>query len=157
MLTATTVHYTERKPPMSVTTALPRQPELARREGQPARTRDRAATRIVGIALALGWAADLIFYGKPLGMSALLFVGLILGALVLLGRLADVAPMRRNLWLIAPLLFFAAMIAVRANAFLTFLNVVACLTLLALVAYFYAAGRADRLGLIGYPIVLCWT
>ena len=93
--------------------------------------------------LALGGAANLLFYGQPLGSPALIFAVLVMGALALLSRLADVPPVRRNLWLIAPLLFFAAMIGVRANAFLTLLNVGACLALLALVAYFYAAGRAD--------------
>jgi hypothetical protein len=107
-------------------------------------------------ALALGWSVDLLFYGKALGISVLLFVLLLIVALFGLGRLEGVRPAWRNLWLLAPLIFFAAMIFVRANPTLTFFNVVALLVLLGFVAYFYAAGRVDEMGLLGYPLLLLW-
>jgi hypothetical protein len=105
-------------------------------------------------ALFLGWAVDLLFYGKPVGISALLFVLLLLVALFGLGRLKGIRPSYRNLWLAAPLLFFAGMLAVRANGFLTFSNSVATLSLLAFVAHFYTGGQVSALGLTGYPAVL---
>jgi hypothetical protein len=106
------------------------------------------------VAFILGWSWDLLFYGQALGLSALLFVLLLLMALFGLGWMQSVRPTWRNLWLLVPLIFFAAMILARANAFVTFLNVVACLALLGLLAHFYAAGRVERLGLVGYPSVL---
>jgi hypothetical protein len=109
------------------------------------------------VALALGWSVDLFFYGKALGISVPLFVLLLIIALFGLSRLEGVRPAWCNLWLLVPLIFFATMVFVRANPFVTFLNVVVCLVLLGLVAHFYAAGRVARLGLVGYPIVLLLT
>ncbi len=119
--------------------------------------RTKSPIRILLVALALGWSVDLLFYGKALGISAPLFVLLLMAALFGLGRLEGAPPVRRNLWLLAPLIFFAGMVFVRANAFVTFLNVVAILVLLGLLAHFYAAGHPQRLGLIGYPIILLRT
>jgi hypothetical protein len=115
--------------------------------------RNRQAVTLV-VALILGWSWDLLFYGQALGLSALLFVLLLLVALFGLSWWQRVRPSWPNLWLLVPLIFCAAMILVRANAFVTFLNGVACLALLGLLAHFYAAGRVERLGLVGYPVVL---
>ena len=119
--------------------------------------RVKPSARILLVALALGWSVDLLFYGKALGISVFLFVLLLMAALFGLGRLEEVRPVRHNLWLLAPLVFFASMVFVRANPFVTFLNAVASLALLGLIAHFYAAGQPQRLGLIGYPIVLLRT
>lgn len=115
--------------------------------------RVRAPARVLVVALALGWSVDLLFFGKALGISVLLFTVALLAGLFALGWREDAPPLRRNLWLVAPILFFAAMVAVRANLFLTVLNVLATLALLALFAYFYAEGRVERLGLLGYPAI----
>lgn len=109
------------------------------------------------VALALGYIWDLFFYNKALGISMPLFVLLLLVALFSLGWLKRTRPQWRNLWLLIPLIFFAVMVAVRANPLLTFLNVVASLLLLGLVTHFYAAGRIERLGLMDYPHVLLRT
>ncbi len=119
--------------------------------------RVKPPVRILLIALGLGWSVDLFFYGKALGISAPLFVLLLMVALFGLGWLEEVRPVRRNLWLLAPLIFFASMVFVRANPFVTFLNVVASLALLEFIAHFYAAGHPQRLGLVGYPLVLLRT
>lgn len=116
-------------------------------------TRIKPSLFILLVALTLGLIWDLLFYGKPLGVSVFLFVLLLIAALFTLGRIKGMRPVWRNLWLLIPLLFFAAMVFIRANPFLTFLNLVACLASLALFAYFYAAGWVERLGLIGYAMV----
>jgi uncharacterized protein DUF4153 len=116
--------------------------------------RVNSPTHVVVAALALGWFADLLFYGKDLGISAIIFVLLVLATLYLLGRQEDVRPTRRNLWLMLPTLFFAGMISLHANTFLSALNVLAVITLLGLVAYFYSAGHIERLGIFGYPMAL---
>jgi hypothetical protein len=109
-------------------------------------------SRILTTALALGLAFDILFYDQMPGLSVLLFVLLVLSVLTSLGKLGGIVPKRQNLWLLLPLIFFAAMVAVRANPYLNALNVAACLLLLGLLAYFYAAGRLDRLGIVGYYI-----
>ncbi|HEX9986972.1 MAG TPA: DUF4173 domain-containing protein [Chloroflexia bacterium] len=116
--------------------------------------RVNSPTHVLIAAFTLGWFADLLFYGKDLGISALIFVLLVLATLYLLSRQEDVRPARRNLWLMLPTLFFAGMVSLHANFFLSALNVLAVITLLGLVAYFYSAGRVERLGIFGYPIAL---
>src|SRR5262245_34998980 len=97
-------------------------------------------SRILGVALSLGVAVDILFYGHALGISFPIFVFLVLVALVVLGRMEGVKPSWRNLWLVLPLLFFAGMVAVRTNPLVTTLNVCMGLILLGVLAYFYSAG-----------------
>src|SRR5438445_2536621 len=65
--------------------------------------------RLLAVSLVLGLAVDLLFYGKPLGISVLFFVLLLMGGLFLVGRLEGVRPRLVNLWLILPILFFAGL------------------------------------------------
>ncbi|HVF98420.1 MAG TPA: DUF4153 domain-containing protein, partial [Chloroflexia bacterium] len=111
-------------------------------------------SRVLWAGLGLGMAFDVLFYRKMLGMSFPLFVASLVGVLFWLGRQEDVRPRVRNLWLVLPILFFAAMVYFRVDGFLTFLNVCAVLGLLVLLTYFYSAGRLDRLGILGYYLSL---
>ncbi len=119
----------------------------------PAALRLRGPARLLIAALALGGSIDLLFHYTPLGINVPLFTLLLMGTLLLLARHEGIRPMRGTLWLFAPLLFFAAMVAVRANPFLTFLNIGACLLLLGLITHFYAAGRVEALGLGGFLFI----
>ena len=110
--------------------------------------------RLLGSGLALGVCADLLFYGRWPGISLVLFTGLCLAAAFGLARLEAVRPAWRNAWLAIPLLFFAVMGFVRASAFLTALNILACLILLGLLIFFFAAGRVTALDLFDYPLAL---
>jgi hypothetical protein len=105
------------------------------------------ATALLLTALILGFSADLLFYGKRLGISLLLFVLLFVAALYYLSRREQIAYARQNVWLILPLLFFASMVAVRANPFLNALNVLAVLTLLAFLVANFVSGRIHELQL----------
>jgi hypothetical protein len=120
--------------------------------GAQALSRVRPAARVLPVALVLGWGADRLFYDQWPGLAVPLYVALLLGALALLARLEGAPLARRNLWIVPPLLFFALMIAVRANEFLTALNFMAVVLLLALVASFALAGRLHHLGVMGYPL-----
>lgn len=93
------------------------------------------ALSIVGISFALGLLFDYFFFGKALGIAFLLYVGLILAGLVTLTTLLKKKPSKQSLLLFIPLLFFAAMVFVRASYLLTFLNVVACILLLLLITH----------------------
>lgn len=109
--------------------------------------------RVLAVGLALGIAVDLLFYGKGLGISVPLFVLLLMAALFALGGLEGAKPAWRNLWLLAPIIFFAVMVAVRANIFVTFLNISLSFVLLCMLVYFYSAGRVEKLGVFGYVLV----
>ena len=108
---------------------------------------------VTAVALLLGLAVDWLFYDKALGISLLLFVLLLIGGLFGLGLLEGKKPEPRNLWLLLPLLFFSLMVAIRANAFVTVLNVLAVLALLTYLAFFYGNGRVTELGVLGAFLV----
>ena len=93
-------------------------------------------TLIAGVVI--GIAADLLFYGKLIGVSFPLFM-LISIAVVLVsdGLLHKDQPLNwRNLWVLVPALFFAAMVAVRAEPGSAALNVLASLALSALALHY---------------------
>lgn len=114
----------------------------------------KAPFRVLAFALVLGWITDMLFYKQELGVSVLLFLLFLLGSITVLARLEQVSVARRNLWLLEPLLFFAGMIVVRANDSLTLMNIMAVAVLLGLLIFFFAADRIERLGVMGYPVVL---
>ena len=113
----------------------------------------RSPLRLLQTAVSLGIAADWLFYDRPLGVSLLLFVILATGGLWWNGRRENIIPAKRNLWLVLPLFFFAAMTFLRTNSTLTTLNVTAVIGLLAYLTFFYTAGRVENLGLLGYLLL----
>jgi hypothetical protein len=110
----------------------------------------RAVTRVFLAALYLGWSADALFYGKPLGISAPIFSVCVLAVLFGVSWLEGARLCLGNLWLHGALLFFSVMLFVRANLALTVLNVGICMALMALVAHYHAGGQPVRLGPLGY-------
>ncbi len=80
----------------------------------------RHPLRIVLAGLLLGLVFDRLVVTQPLGISFPLFVALVVLALALTMKWEAARPLRANLWVFAPLLFFAAMVAIRANEFVTF-------------------------------------
>jgi hypothetical protein len=107
------------------------------------------------LALALGIAADVLFYRQKLGVNTLLFTGLALGALVVAYRReTTVAWIRRNLWLMAPTLFFAAMMFLRDEPGLAFMNAVATLLLLCVLYTTLGTNPVERLTVMAYPKIL---
>ena len=108
----------------------------------------QAPERIFIVGLGLGVLVDFFFYGKPVGIGLLLFVGLAVVGLWRIGRLEALRVQKRNLWLLLPLFFFATMAFVRDNSFLTTMNVLAVVCLLAYLVFFYGNGRVAGLGLI---------
>ena len=125
----------------------------------PARVAGQTARPAAALALgaALGVLADLLFYRRPVGVSAPLFVLALVGALLLVARASGVRARAGNLWLLAPLGFFAAMVALRANPLLTWINLLTVLVLLALLAAFFARDRVEALMLPGYQLVVAYV
>jgi hypothetical protein len=115
------------------------------------------ANKVVVASLGLGGCVDLLFYGKATGISILVFVLLVLAALFWTALTEGVRPAWRNMWLIVPLLFFAGMVALRASTTLTQINILATMALLFLVVGFFAQGKIEQIGLLGYPLQVART
>lgn len=117
----------------------------------------RAPRATLGAALGLGVLAELLLDRPRWGVSFPLVVAALLGTLVLLGGREGWQRARPNAWLAAPLLVVSGFVAVRANPWLLVLNVLTSAALLLLLAHFWAAGRVQRLGVLGYPLVAVTT
>jgi hypothetical protein len=104
-------------------------------------------------AFGLGVLADFLFYGKPLGISVLIFTGCTLLLMIFLGKMERVRSNGIILLLLVPMGFFATMVALHTNQLLAFLNLVAVICLFLLVVYFYVVGDLSRLSVWGYPLV----
>lgn len=88
---------------------------------------------IVLASLTLGLVFDYLFYGANLiGISFFLFTALALGATLYLHTYFRKFISKYILILAAPILLFAAMTFVRANGFLTFLNIIMVMYLFAM-------------------------
>lgn len=101
----------------------------------------RSSRSVILASLLLGVSADRLFVGRWFGVSAPLFVGGGLLALAWLSAAERRPPTRANLWLGALALVFAGFVAVRDAPTLVFLNVVATLGLLLLLAASYRGPR----------------
>lgn len=86
---------------------------------------------MTGVAILLGFLFDYLFFEKSFGISVLIFEAVFIGFTLWFSARFHYA-FRPTLWLLGLTLFFAAMTAVHANLFLTFLNIVATLGLLLL-------------------------
>lgn len=78
---------------------------------------------LIGSSLFLGWAADLLFFGKALGLSLPLYSALLLTIFWISTKRTGKALSRQNLWLIGPILTFSFFAMLRANPTLTLINV----------------------------------
>ncbi|MBN1311221.1 MAG: DUF4173 domain-containing protein, partial [Anaerolineae bacterium] len=107
--------------------------------------------------LGLGLIGDLMFYTQPLGISVPILALLVVAALLALATAEKTSVVWANMWLIVPLLFLAAMSAVRAEPLLRFMNVVGALALMLLLANRLATRPVDRLNLGEYIGILFET
>ena len=105
---------------------------------------------LILFSLFIGWLADMLFYGKRLGISVILFIAIFGTGFWVLGQLEGQKLKKGNLWLAAPLLFCATMVMVRANSALTLLNMLICGFCLVLLGIFMTTGKSYSLGLLGF-------
>ncbi len=89
---------------------------------------------IAGVSLTLGLLFDYLFYGKIPGIAFPLYVVLVMAGLFVIANFFKKQISKDALWLLMPLMFFSAMVFVRSSGLLTFLNVVASLLLLLIIA-----------------------
>lgn len=112
----------------------------------------RHPVRITLAGLVLGLAFDRLLVGHRLGAGFPLFTLLVLAALAATLAWEQRRPLKQNLWIFVPVLFFAAMVAVRANEFVTFLNLAAVLLLLCVIAVYLLRRRLTEVNLAGYAL-----
>jgi len=89
---------------------------------------------IFSISVLLGILFDYFFFDKGLGIAFPLYIFLIVFGLFGISYVYRKKISKDALLLLIPLFFFSIMIAVRSSELLTFLNVVACIYLLLLIA-----------------------
>jgi hypothetical protein len=80
---------------------------------------------LLGVALALGAAGDVLFNGRQLGINVVLFSACFVAGLALLLRKAHAPSHQGRRWMAAPLLLFSAAFAWHDSDLLTFVNFLA--------------------------------
>lgn len=90
------------------------------------------------LGLAMGFIGNVLFYGKWLGISFPIFMILSIAIILAAARPAQTTVQRRNLWPLLPLVFFSAMVAVRAEPMIMLMNMGAALLLGALTLHYFA-------------------
>ncbi len=109
------------------------------------------SNRLWLVAIALGWLFDFLFWKRAPGVNFAIYVLLCLaGGLYLLLGVEKTKPARRALWLLIPILFFAAVTFVRAEPLTAFLAHVFTLFLLGVFALTWLGGRWAWYGLWDY-------
>lgn len=101
------------------------------------------AISVILISLGLALVFNFLFFGKSLGTSVFIFNLILLAAVFSFGLRQQVS-FKNSWWLSLPILFFALMQGIRANEFLSFLNICATFFLLMLLAH----------GVVGTPVLL---
>lgn len=105
---------------------------------------------VLPICLILGWLSDLLFWGKPVGISFPIFVFLLLVGGFWMARRAGLKPSRTTLWLLVPILFLASVSALRAEPFTIFTTRLVTVLLLGLFSLSFLSAEWTRYGFIDY-------
>jgi CBS domain-containing protein len=117
----------------------------------------RSPLRLVLVALLLGIAVEVLFHGHLLGISVVIWAALCASGVVIMAAAERVPPARDALWLVAPILFFAAMLSLRLEPMTVFLDTVLVLALFALWVRLFRSGDLFRHGWIDLGLALIWV
>jgi hypothetical protein len=107
---------------------------------------------LLGAALAIGFAGIALMFGQPPGVGYALAALLTAVIWVAVGFALGIRPSLAGLTLIALILFYSAMVAVRASPGLLVLNVLMGCGLALLIAAIYLPGRLARMSLTDYAV-----
>jgi hypothetical protein len=114
--------------------------------------------RLWWVALLVGWSFDFLFWGNFPGVSIVFFVAITIAAGLWLAYREKRAPSRNSLWLLLPILLFAAGTFVRREPFTSFTNYMLVIFLMALLAQTFLGGRWLKYSLsdfvVGFLILL---
>ena len=111
------------------------------------------AIYVILTSLGLAIVFNFLFFDKFIGVSVLIFIVIFLGAMFLLG-LRERVSTKSVWWLLLPIIFFALMPSIRANEFLTFLNICGILGLLLLLTHEIHGTRVFLMRLRDYVILM---
>src|SRR5512139_3617269 len=73
----------------------------------------RSPVALVLIALGLGIAVEVLFDGRPIGISAVIWAVLCVAATLVMAAVERQRPSPDQYWIIPPIVFFAGMLALR--------------------------------------------
>jgi hypothetical protein len=114
----------------------------------------RGALVLVGSAVALGVTADVLFYGRPLGVNVVAFALVFVVGLALFLR-ATKAPFHQGRrWMAAPLVVFAALFAWHDSGLLRFANALALIGAIALGALRRSQPKPHEATVVDYAVGL---
>ncbi len=112
---------------------------------------------LTAIAFALGLAVELLFHGRPLGVSFPLWAALAGGGLLLAAWREDVRPAPTS-WILPPLiLFLSSMVVFRLEALTVFLNIVVTLVLFTIWVRTLRPGRLLDFGWLDFLVAEAWV
>ncbi|MEM9774578.1 MAG: DUF4153 domain-containing protein, partial [Chloroflexota bacterium] len=104
-------------------------------------------------SLFIGWLAQMLFVNNRPGISVIIFVAIFGAGFWVISQLEGQPIKKENMWLLAPLIFCAVMVMIRANMLVSFLNLMVvgfCITLLGV---FMTTGKSYSLGVIGFMTI----
>ncbi|HLU12165.1 MAG TPA: hypothetical protein VK003_20985, partial [Oceanobacillus sp.] len=108
------------------------------------------------IGAGMGLLGNILFYGKLVGLSFPLFVGISAVVVLVSCKITGQSIHLRNLWTLVPMMFFASMVAVHTSELITALNIAATLCLGALTLYYLPLKRyldEDNLAEHGFGVL----
>ena len=114
----------------------------------------RTPLALAGIALALGFAVEILFHGHRMGISFPIWAALGIVTLLVGAKVEGVRPAPTTLALIPLILFFAAVAAIRLEPLTVVLSMLATVLLFALMVRALLHGRLHRFGFI--DLALTW-
>jgi len=109
------------------------------------------------VALAIGLMVEILFYGRPIGVSFPIWALLVCAVTLGMARAEARRPARGSVWLIIPILIFAILAFVRLEPLTLFLNIVIVLCLFALWVRTFQVGRVMDFGWIDFAIATLWV
>jgi hypothetical protein len=114
----------------------------------------RTPLALAGIALALGLAVEILFYGHRIGISFPIWAALGIATILAATRIEGVRPAPSTLALIPVILFFAVVPAIRLEPLTVVLSMLATVLLFALVVRALLHGRLHRFGFVDFVLTL---
>jgi hypothetical protein len=108
-------------------------------------------------ALALGLIVEIFFYSRPLGVSFPIWAVAACVAAIGMAWAESRRPARGSVWLIGPILVFAALAFVRLEPLTLFLDIIAVLCLFALWVRTFRSGGAMDYGWIDFALAVLWV
>jgi hypothetical protein len=107
-------------------------------------------TRLIFLSLFVAWCFDQLFWKKTPGISFFIFVVLCLAGGALITWWEGFKPAKTSVWLLLPVLFFAAVTFIRQEPFTNVVSIVIVLGAMVVLALTWRGGQWPRYSLSNY-------